>query len=128
MKAFKIFFIASLLLAISCNKKDNMPPSDLVFIGSCNFTTEEIEYVENIQGELEYTGFLRPEWPLPEPVFLIRANGFIMSMQVCNMPSGFVMELEQSRTVTFSGRVVILSEKASALTIPIELSYLKFDE
>ncbi|WP_132221012.1 hypothetical protein [Albibacterium bauzanense] len=50
-----------------------------------------------------------------------------LPMIVCNMPASFEMAEDQFMSITFSGRVVIISDEADAINTDIELSYLKFE-
>lgn len=69
--------------------------------------------------------------PNAEHVFLLRSTGRLQ-MVVCNMPSDFEMGEGESRSVTFSGRIVVFFDginpgETDATNTSVELRYLKFE-
>ncbi|MBK1439830.1 hypothetical protein JHJ32_07535 [Parapedobacter sp. ISTM3] len=113
---------------LSCKKE--VDDSDIIFPQSCDFSGSKVENITRLRGSLSYTDNimdLPPSEVYPsEHEFLIRSTGRLQ-MVVCNMPSSFEMPEGESRSVTFSGQVVVLPDEVDAANTQVELSYLKFE-
>ncbi len=128
-KTIRYIVMLVLLSFFSCKKENS--DSDLEFSRTCDFTGSDVEAVNRLSGSISYTNNIMdiPPSELPpnaDHVFLIRSSGRLQ-MVVCNMPSEFEMTEGESRNITFSGRVVVLSDRIDATSTWIELKYLKFE-
>lgn len=123
-KIYKYFPLLVLFGLFSCEKEKI--PSDIEFTEKCDLS-DRTRILKNEHGTLHFTNSL-PTGPLPEPIFIIftQSQG-LLPITVCNMPREFQMSEGASRDITFGGRMVVYPDNVDALSVPMELDYLKFE-
>ena len=119
--------IAALFALFSCDKNE-IPDdgSDLTFSRTCDFGGSDVEVVEKLSASLQYINTL-PGVTVMDYKFVLMSPPYL-PMIICNMPAEFEMEEDESRSVTFSGRVLVYPENIDALSTDVELRFLKFEE
>ncbi len=118
--------IAALFALFSCDKNE-IPDdgSDLVFSRTCDFGGSDVEVVEKLSASLQYINTL-PGVTVMDYKFVLMSPPYL-PMIICNMPAEFEMEEDESRSVTFSGRILVYPENIDALSTDVELRFLKFE-
>ncbi len=120
----KCFLILVLFGLGSC--KEEKIPSDITFTQKCDLSNRA-KSLKNTRGTLHFTDSL-PGLPLPEPIFIIfTTSKGLLPITVCNMPPEFQLAAGESKDVAFGGRIEVYSENVDAMSVPMELNYLKFE-